>query len=292
MLRDRYRVIVQTAWDGQRADAMVALHARRSADSIARFRGESGHPIAVVLTGTDLYRDLPKGGDTARSLDIADRLVVLQDDAPRHLRPAWVAKCDVIFQSAPAIPHRARPNGRLDCIAIGHLREEKDPLTLLAAIQNVPPGVALRVTHIGAPLDESLGRAARELARRDARYRYVGALPHGLARSALARSDLLIHPSIMEGGANVIVEAVMSGTPVIASRMSGNVGMLGADYPGYFEPRDAAGLAESLARAARDPAYLRALAKASNSRKALFHPAAETRAVRKLVGRLLAQATG
>src|ERR1700759_420286 len=60
MLRDRYRVIVQSEWDGRACDAMIALHARRSAQSIARFHAQEGsRRLAVILTGTDLYRDLP-----------------------------------------------------------------------------------------------------------------------------------------------------------------------------------------------------------------------------------------
>lgn len=289
MLRERYRIIVQTAWDGTGADAMIALHARRSAESVRRFRASArDRPIALVLTGTDLYRDLAAGGETAHSLDLADRLVVLQDHALGFLGPAWRRKCEVIFQSARFLRHRAARGGPLRCVAVGHLREEKDPATLLQAVERLPPGLAIRVRHIGAPLDERLGEAARSLAARDRRYRYLGALPHGLARSALAASDLLIHCSIMEGGANVIAEAVTAGTPVIASRISGNLGMLGTDYPGYFEARDADGLARLLRRAATEPAFLRALRTACNRRKPLFHPAAETRAVRRLVERLLA----
>src|SRR5436190_22712666 len=60
MLRDRYRIIVQTAWSGERADAVVALHAKRSAASIAAFHA-TGRPVAVALSGTDLYRALPNG---------------------------------------------------------------------------------------------------------------------------------------------------------------------------------------------------------------------------------------
>jgi len=37
MLRDRYKVIVQSEWRGEQADAMLALHARRSAASIEAF---------------------------------------------------------------------------------------------------------------------------------------------------------------------------------------------------------------------------------------------------------------
>jgi hypothetical protein len=108
MLRDRYRVIVQTRWDAEPADALIALHARRSADSIARFHAAAaGRRMAVVLTGTDLYQDLPESAEAARSLDLADRIVVLQDDAQRMLAPAWRVKSEVIFQSARTLARRA-----------------------------------------------------------------------------------------------------------------------------------------------------------------------------------------
>ena len=289
MLRDRYRVIVQTQWGGERADLMVALHAKRSAPSIEAYRSRHpSAPLLAVLTGTDLYRDLQSGPEVARSLDLADRIIVLQDDALRLLEARWRRKADVVFQSARALPARAKAKGRLHCVAVGHLRGEKDPQTLFAAVERVPAELAVTFRHIGAPLDPELARAARSLERRDARYRYSGALPHGTVRSSIAAAHLLIHPSIMEGGANVIVEAVTAGTPVLASRVSGNVGMLGEDYPGYFAVGNAAELADCLVRALEDPAYLRALRAACARRKALFTPAAERRLVRKIVAGLMA----
>ena len=42
----------------------------------------------------------------------------------------------------------------------------------------------------------------------------------------------------MEGSCNAMCEALVLGTPVIASRISGLIGTLGQDYPGYFSPRD------------------------------------------------------
>jgi putative glycosyltransferase (TIGR04348 family) len=287
MLRDRYRIIVQTQWRGERADALVALHARRSAESVAEFRARGAGPIVVVLTGTDLYRDLGKIEETARSLDTADRIVVLQEDAPRLLERHWRAKCDVIFQSARSIRRRRNRDGVLRCAVLGHLREEKDPLTVIRAFDHLPANLPIRVRHIGAALDEDLARAARAFARTEPRYRYVGALPHGLARAALASSDLLIHPSIMEGGANVIVEAVTAGTAVVASRMSGNVGMLGREYRGYFKVGDAKGLARLLERCQREPAFLRALERACATRKPLFRPEAEARAIRATLRKVL-----
>ena len=288
MLGDRYRVIVQTAWDGAPADLLLALHARRSAASIAAFRRASRAPIVLVLTGTDLYRDLAEGGEAARSLQFADRLVVLQEDALTHLQPAERCKCDVVYQSARPVRHRASKTPGLACAVVGHLREEKDPATLIEAIGLLPPGLPVRVRHLGAPLDAALARAAKRLAASEPRYRFVGPLPHGLARAAIAAADVLIHPSIMEGGANVIVEAVCSGTPVIASRVSGNVGMLGADYPGYFPARDPRALAYLVQRACEEPGYLRGLRAACARRRRLFRPAAEARALRAVVAGLLA----
>ena len=288
MLRDRYKVIVQSEWRGRRADALVALHARRSAASIEAFARETPGRLAVVLTGTDLYRDLPESREAHRSIELADRLVVLQDDALRFVPAQARAKAMVIFQSATAIARRAKPRGRLDCVAVGHLRAEKDPRTLFQAWSQLDRAKPIFMRHIGAPLDEALGREARELARVDKRYRFAGALPHGLARAAIARAHLLIHPSVAEGGANVIVEAVTAGTPVIASRISGNVGMLGAEYPGYFDVGDASGLARRLVQALEEPAYLRSLAAACRLRRALFSPARERRAVRGLVAGVLA----
>lgn len=284
MLADRYRVIVQTEWDGRACDAMVALHARRSAASIARFHAEHGsRRLAVVLTGTDLYRDLPDSRDARHSLDVAGRIVVLQEEALRALEARWRCKAQVIFQSARVTPRRARKRrSPLRCVAVGHLRDEKDPRTLLAAVERLPHDLAIRIRHIGAPLDPALAAEAKALAARDPRYTYAGALPAHLARAAIARAHVLLHPSKMEGGANVIVEAVMSGTPVIASGIPGNVGMLGRRYPGYFTVGDASELAARLVEACGDPRYLAALARACAARRKLFAPAAEARAIRAL----------
>lgn len=268
---------------------MIALHARRSAESIEAFDARSARPIAVMLTGTDLYRDLGSSAEAARSLDIARAIVTLQDDALAHLRPRWRAKARVIYQSAPTLRAAAKPAGRLDCVAAGHLRDVKDPGTLFAAFGHLPTELPIRVSHFGAALDPALGEAALDLQARDRRYRYRGARPHATVREAIRRAHLLVHPSLMEGGANVIVEAVTAGTPVVASRISGNVGMLGRGYRGYFEAGDASGLARLLRRVLEEPALLRRLREQCAVRRKLFVPAAEARAVRGLVRELLAQ---
>jgi putative glycosyltransferase (TIGR04348 family) len=290
MLQGYCRVIVQSEWKGEDADALIALHARRSAASIAAFHeARPDRRIALVLTGTDLYRDLAADDAVAQaSLDVAHRLIALQDDAPGLLAARWRAKCEVIFQSARQLTTARKPREPIEAVVVGHLREEKDPRTVFEAAALLPPGAPVRITHIGAGLDLELAREARALARREPRYHYLGALPHGLTRAAIKRAHVLVHPSIMEGGANVIAEAICSGTPVLASRMSGNLGMLGRDYPGYFEVRDASGLAHHLVRLHADRSWLPMLKTACAVRAPLFRPTSEARAVRRLVANLLA----
>jgi putative glycosyltransferase (TIGR04348 family) len=287
MLRDSCKVIVQSEWDGKPADLMIALHAHRSGGAVARYReAHPDRPLVVMLTGTDLYRDLPESRVAVQSLDAAHRIVVLQEDAQRLLQPAWREKSQVIFQSARPLDAKRKVRGRLHCVAVGHLRDEKDPQTLFRAIERLPKAFPFRLLHIGAPLDESLGTAAKALARREPRYKYLGALPHGLTRSAIKAAHLLVHPSKIEGGANVVVESVMAGTPVIASRISGNLGLLGTDYAGYFEAGDASGLADRLVAALEDRRYLQHLERQCARRRNLFSPSAEARSVRRLVQEL------
>jgi glycosyltransferase involved in cell wall biosynthesis len=93
--------------------------------------------------------------------------------------------------------------------------------------------------------------------------------------------------SHMEGGANVIIEAVTSGVPVLASHIDGNIGMLGHDYAGYFPPGDAAALAGLIDRSAVDPAFASLLRRQCAARAPLFTPSAEQAALRDLVDNLL-----
>jgi glycosyltransferase involved in cell wall biosynthesis len=79
----------------------------------------------------------------------------------------------------------------------------------------------------------------------------------------------------MEGGANVISEAVMAGLPVIASDIEGSVGLLGTDYPGYYPVQDAGALRSRLRQAESDPEYYVELAAACVARRQQFAPERE-----------------
>ncbi|MEP6739901.1 MAG: selenoneine biosynthesis selenosugar synthase SenB [Caldimonas sp.] len=278
---------VSLSWNGEPTDVLIALHARRSADSIARFRSEhADRPIALVLTGTDLYRDIEDDPRAQHSLECASAIVVLQDEGLLRLAEPDRAKARVIVQSASALVAKVPEAARAEFIAVGHLREEKDPLTLLRAM--LTAGSDIRLAHVGAALDRSLGAEAERTMRACANYRWLGALTHAAARRHIARSRALVHPSRLEGGANVVIEAVRSRVPVLASCIDGNIGLLGRDYDGYFAAGDSVGLARLMRRFSADASFAAHLAAQCAAREPLFRPGAERAAVRALVFGLLA----
>jgi hypothetical protein len=105
--RDRYACASVKQWP----DAQACR--RRGDDRAARAplggfdrRLGAAHPrrgLAVVLTGTDLYRDIATDAAAQRSLALAQALVVLQElGAAGAARARCVASARVIFQSTTA----------------------------------------------------------------------------------------------------------------------------------------------------------------------------------------------
>jgi glycosyltransferase involved in cell wall biosynthesis len=67
--------------------------------------------------------------------------------------------------------------------------------------------------------------------------------------------DLFVLASHWEGQPMAILQALESGIPILASRIEGNVALLGAMHPGLFDPNDRQGYAVLLERAVRDPVF-------------------------------------
>jgi putative glycosyltransferase (TIGR04348 family) len=288
-----YRVRLAARWDAGDEALMIALHARRSAASVAAWRQvHPARPLLLVLTGTDLYRDIELDADAQRSLQAADALVVLNSLGPRRLPQALRARCEVVLQSCNARQTLPKTGRHLRALMVGHLREEKDPLTYLRAAQRLYARRDLRFDHIGDALDPALGEQAAALAARQSNYRWLGALAYAAVRRHIQAAHVLVHASRMEGGAHVVIEAVRSGTPVLASRIDGNVGLLGDEYRGYFPAGDDAALAALLQRCRDDPDMLSGLRAQTDTRAALFAPATEAANLQGIVARLLSPHPG
>jgi len=297
------RVSILQAYDGKPYDLLVALHARRSHSSIVSFRRHNPEaPVIVALTGTDLYRDIRSNHLPRKSLEIATRIVVLQPKAVEELRPDLRAKTSVIYQSVEDLQELTHRDGRaektrssklreqfsasFDVCVIGHLRTVKDLFRTAMAARLLPDSSHIRVLQIGGAMTEAMAVRARQEMRVNQRYQWLGEQPRSRVRHILAKSHLCVLSSRMEGGANVLSEAIVASVPILASHINGNVGILGANYPGYFGVVDTKQLARLLTRAETSAEYLAELRARVKNLAPLFYPAREQKAWADLISEL------
>lgn len=288
-----HRVTITQSYVGEPFDLLVALHARRSYPSARRFhRDHSDRPLLIALTGTDLYKDLPRSRSAQKSLELATRLIALQPKAREELEPHLRKKVRVIYQSFLAIPRNRNspeaPGSRpsFDVCVIGHLRPVKDPFRAALAARRLPPSSRVRILHLGAAMNQTMAARARAEMRVNPRYQWRGEQPLWRVRQILTRCALCVLSSKLEGGANALSEAVVAGVPMLASRIAGSVGLLGESYPGYFKVGDTEGLAQLLNRAETDRAFLTKLRSYCTRLSSLFDPAREKTAWSRLLKEL------
>ena len=278
------------SFTGQACDLLIALHAGRSAKTIGEFKTLcSGKPVIVAITGTDLHVELGNSKSAKvveTSLASADRIVMLEPEAARLLKPRLRKKVDVIYQSA--LPVEPKPDSLkrfFEVTVIGHLREVKDPFRTAKAVRLLPQQSRVRVAHIGEALNRQMETAAVRETRLNPRYRWVGRLSHGAAQKRLARSHLTVLSSRVEGAPSVISEAVVNDVPILATRIDASIGLLGKDFPGLFDVGDTKALARLIGLAESDSQFYRRLVAAGKSVKGLFSQTAEARSWKALLKR-------
>ena len=169
---------------------------------------------------------------------------------------------------------------------IGHLREEKDPFRAALAARGLPAASRITILHAGGAMNQAMARRAFAEGEANPRYRWLGELPRWRVRRLLARCRLMVLSSRMEGGANVISEAAAAGLPVLASAIPGSVGLLGENYPGYFEAGNTGELRKLLARAEEEPAFMARLERHMKRLTPRFEPERETAAWRSLLAEM------
>lgn len=277
-----HRVVIAQSYDNQPFDMLVALHARRSYDSINRFhRLHPRRPLVVVLTGTDLYRDLQRSRQAQASLEMATRLIVLQPKALDDLPPRFHHKTRIVYQSVESPKHIRNQQSAISdfqvCV-IGHLRAVKDPFRAAMASRLLPKNSRIKILHVGKAMSEHMAVGAKREMYLNRRYKWLGEQSPKRVRQILEHSQLCIHSSRMEGGANAVSEAIAAGIPIIASRVPGNVGLLGENYPGYFEVGNTRELARLMYRTETDEAFLTELQSWCQNLAETFHPDRELKA--------------
>ena len=280
-----HRVSVERNYNGRSCDLLIALHALRSHESIRHYRDKFPNlPLIVVLTGTDLYRDIHKDARAQESLELATHLIVLQakamEELPRHLH----RKTRAIYQSALKVNGKVSSADKVFKVCVvGHLRPEKDPFRTAMAARQLPSSSRVRIIHVGRALSNEMGERARKEVDRNPRYHWVGEMPHWKTRQVLAHSHLMSLSSKIEGSSNVLSEAIASSVPVVASKITGLMGTLGENYPGYFPVGDTRALARLLQKAENEPYFYRKLKDHCTRLSPLVDPKGEADSWRRLL---------
>lgn len=222
-----------------------------------------GVPVVAIGVGSDVHniRDRFSAMHTRTVLREADFLVAISDDlrkrmvamgaSPEKTRTI-LSGCDVsVFHPADRLEARRKlhldPNAEA-VVFIGRMDVKKGLRELVeAAVSLHPLRPDLHVYMVGEGADRPLIEGAIQ-ANNAASY------IHTLSECAfddvavwMAASDLVTLPSYMEGCPNVVLEALASGRPVVATNVGGIPEILSNDYGCLVPPRDSAMLAQALA---------------------------------------------
>ncbi|MDE2008145.1 MAG: glycosyltransferase, partial [Rhodospirillales bacterium] len=234
-----------------------------------------GKPVVVTARGTDvnliprhavprrLIRGAIAGASAlvAVSAALAEALIGL--GAPAHKVTVLRNGVDTNLFRPPADRAIARAALGLagpTLISVGHLIERKGHDLAIAALAELP-GFSLLIVGEG-PERARLVALAERLGLAD-RVRLLGDRPQAELPALYGAADMLVLASSREGWANVLLEAMACGTPVVASDIWGNPEVVRAPEAGRIVARSAAGVAQgvrALAAAAPDRAATRAYA--------------------------------
>ncbi len=252
------------------AKLLIGLHAKRSARIAIRFqRSDPDRRVMIALTGTDVYRDLPRGRNIVtmtKALQSCDRIIALQPLMIDRLPARWQPKTSVVMMDMPT-PNSRLPNptkrkftkGTLNVCVVGHLRREKDPFRAQLAIRKLKQHGSIKITHAGNALSPRYRQMAEKKNAADPNWNWLGSVSRNRVDQLMRQSDLLVNSSIIEGAPNILFEAMSFALPMIVSRIDGHTAILGTDYPGYFPAGDTDGLRRLLLRAANERCFRESL---------------------------------
>jgi glycosyltransferase involved in cell wall biosynthesis len=227
----------------------------------------AGIPYSFTAHGSDLHRDRHMLADKVAGATFVvaisnyNRQVILDTCGAGAAGKVAVIHCGVDTTAfRPAVVESREDSGRFGVACIGTLHEVKGQSYLIDACRILAArGVDVECLLVGDGPDEP------DLARRVAdaglgeRVRFLGRLDQNEVRAVLARADAVAAPSVptsngrREGIPVALMEAMASGVPVVASRLSGIPELVEDGRSGLLvEPRDAGSLAAALQRLAED----------------------------------------
>lgn len=267
-------------------DLLIAMHGSKCHGVIARYRATEPHgKVLLALTGTDIYPE--PAAPTKESMARADGIIVLQEKALEKVPADLRSRTSVVIQSVHQRSERGKAQpGVFDVCVVGHFRDVKNPLLTARASRLLPVESRLRIRHAGGILEPKYEALVATEQRENPRYRWLGELSSEAVSGLICSSALMVLTSHSEGGARVIGESIVHGTPVLSTRIDGVIGLLGESYPGFFPNDDPEALAAMLYRCETNAEFYRQLEEASAALACRFSPEAEARAVGEAIAKL------
>lgn len=259
-------VVCNFGWAGAAVAASVAGRPRR-ARLVTLFHGDD-MSRSVVHGGRGLYRQL---------FEEADLLLPVSEHWRRRLAEWGAPAGKLLVHHMGVDPQRfaysvrdRRPGQTFELVTLGRLVEKKGTETTLRALAHLrrhSPRLAFRFRVYGdGPLRADLLALCHRLGIEDV-VDFAGPLQHDRVGEVFATADAFVLPSVtaadgdMEGIPIVLMEAMASGVPVIATRHSGIPELIEHGVNGLLiAERDAPALARHIAALAADPACCRGLA--------------------------------
>ncbi|MEO1857586.1 MAG: glycosyltransferase [Rubritalea sp.] len=267
------------------ADAMISLHATKTLASSKSFKVNSPNgKLIVYLTGTDLYREQTNNNpEFFEALSLADALVVGQRASLASIPTEFLKKSHFIPASVLLPPvDKVSPPPHPSLALIGHLRPVKNPFLMNQALEKLAD-IKLEAFTLGAALEPSMLSEVQCWQQSNPRFNWLNDVTYSKTLSWIEQVDFTLNTSHSEGGSNAVAESIALGTPVLASKIEGNVGMLGDDYLGYFEPDNVSALAALIRRSITDHSFHSKLLQQIADLQQNFLPAKETAGWLKLL---------
>lgn len=133
--------------------------------------------------------------------------------------------------------------------SVGHLIERKGHHLVIEALPQIPDA---ELYIAGAGEEESRLRALADKQNVAQRVHFLGAIPQARLRTLYTAADCLVLASSREGWANVLLEAMACGTPVVASSVWGTPEVVATGEAGVLmRERSASGIVEAISRLRR-----------------------------------------
>ncbi|HJP68099.1 MAG TPA: glycosyltransferase family 4 protein [Sphingomicrobium sp.] len=185
---------------------------------------------------------------------------------PKHWNKLHIIRCGLPLERLPA--HAASPNKATRIICVGRLSPEKGQAGLLAAfacvVREIPD---IHLILVGDGPDANELRCIADRLDLGSRVTFTGRLGESEALNEIARSDILVLSSFMEGLPIVLIEAMAIGTAVIASRVAGIPELVEDGKSGLlFTPSNWDELASCMRRLSKDEQLRQELVAAGRER--------------------------